>query len=100
MMQAMALGRKTAFCLELQFANKSLPRWWAFWFGTIVLMENEPDTENVHYIDEYPELAERVRLQRLARPALRRIDFDYLRNITHIDGNPFYKPPEPPDGAA
>lgn len=57
-------------------------------------MEQEPDTTDVHFIDEYPELAEKLRLQRLARPA---IDFRYLGSITHIDGNPFYKPPEPPD---
>lgn len=60
-------------------------------------MEAEPDTENVHYLDEYPELAEKVRLRRLGRPA---IDFTYLTSITHIDGNPFYEKPEPPDDAA
>jgi hypothetical protein len=63
-------------------------------------MELEPDTENVVYMDEYPELAEKLRLQRLARPAVRGVDFKYLSTITHIDGNPFYKEPEPPDGAA
>ena len=60
-------------------------------------MEKEPDTENVAYLDEYPELAEKLRLQRLARPA---IDFKYLGSITHISGNPFYEKPEPPDSAA
>lgn len=60
-------------------------------------MENEPDTENVVYIDEYPELAEKVRLRRLGKPA---VDMAYLTSITHITGNPFYKKPEPPDGAA
>ena len=29
-------------------------------------MEQEPDTENVVYIDEYPELAKKVWLRRLA----------------------------------
>lgn len=29
-------------------------------------MESEPNTENVHYIDEYPELRKRVWLRRLA----------------------------------
>jgi hypothetical protein len=29
-------------------------------------MENEPDTTNVVYIDEYPELAKKVWLRRLA----------------------------------
>lgn len=33
-------------------------------------MEGEPDTENVAYMDEYPEITERLRLRRLnsARP--------------------------------
>ncbi len=30
-------------------------------------MEGEPDTENVVYIDEYPELAKKVWLRRLAQ---------------------------------
>lgn len=30
----------------------------------------EPDTENVAYIDEYPHLAERIRLRNLGRPAV------------------------------
>lgn len=64
-------------------------------------MEKEPDTENVHYIDEYPELEQRLRLRRLARPAVRpRIDFAYITRLPHVDGNAFIKPPEPPDGAA
>ena len=33
-------------------------------------MESEPNTEKVAYLDEYPHLTERVRLRRLARPAL------------------------------
>ena len=28
-------------------------------------MENEPNTENVHYMDEYPELKKRAWLRRL-----------------------------------
>ena len=32
-----------------------------------MLMENEPNTENVHYLDEYPELAKKVWLRRLAQ---------------------------------
>lgn len=31
------------------------------------MMENEPDTTNVVYIDEYPELAKKVWLRRLAQ---------------------------------
>lgn len=34
-------------------------------------IEKEPDIENVAYIDEYPHLEEKLRLQRLSRPALR-----------------------------
>lgn len=35
-----------------------------------MLMEKEPDTENVLYMDEYPELAKRVWLRRLAASRL------------------------------
>lgn len=31
-----------------------------------LVMEQKPDTENVHYLDEYPHLEEKVRLRRLA----------------------------------
>lgn len=34
-------------------------------------MEREPETENVVYFDEYPHLEEKLRLQRLARPAVK-----------------------------
>lgn len=34
-------------------------------------MEKQPETDNVVYLDEYPHLEERLRLQRLARPAVR-----------------------------
>lgn len=57
------------------------------------LMELEPDMENVHYIDEYPELAERLRLQRLARPAVTAA----LRDMTKLLQ---FERPTPPDGAA
>lgn len=36
-------------------------------------METEPDTENVLYIDEYPELAKRVWLRRLAAQRLSQV---------------------------
>lgn len=71
-------------------ANKSLSRWQAFCFGIIVLMENEPGTTNVHYIDEYPELAKRVWLRRLAQQRLG----------GQAIGNTIIYLPEPPDGAA
>lgn len=58
-----------------------------------MLMEIIPNTENVHYIDEYPELAKRVWLRRLAQsrlsePALTTTIL-YLPELS-----------EPPDGAA
>lgn len=56
-------------------------------------MEKEPDTENVVYIDEYPELAERLRLQRLARPAVKAALHD-MTILLQFDRT------EPPDGAA
>jgi len=31
------------------------------------MIEREPDTENVSYIDEYPHITERLRLRRLAQ---------------------------------
>lgn len=58
-----------------------------------MLMEKQPDTENVVYIDEYPELEEKLRLQRLARPALRAALHD-MRNLV------VFERPQPPDGAA
>lgn len=27
------------------------------------------------------------------------VDFDYMRNLGHIAGNPFYEDPEPPEAA-
>ena len=53
-------------------------------------MENEPDTTNVAYIDEYPELKKRVWLRRLAQ---QRLGGDAV-------GNVIIYLPEPPDGAA
>ncbi len=38
-----------------------------FFCATILLMELVPDTTNVVYIDEYPELKKRVFLRRLAQ---------------------------------
>ena len=58
-----------------------------------MLMEKQPDTENVVYIDEYPQLEEKLRLQRLARPALRAALHD-MRNLL------VFERPQPPDGAA
>ena len=56
-------------------------------------MEAEPDTTNVFYIDEYPELKKRVWLRRLAeqRMAQQVVGFTVIL--------PFERP-EPPDGAA
>ena len=53
-------------------------------------MENEPDSQNVHYIDEYTELAKRVWLRRLAQE--RAVGIKALENVIIF--------PTPPDGAA
>lgn len=56
-----------------------------------MLMETEPDTTNVHYIDEYPELAKKVWLRRLAAARLA---------PTALEATTIIYLPEPPDGAA
>lgn len=53
-------------------------------------MEAEPDTTNVVYIDEYPELKKRVWLRRLAQ--VRLLGSEATNNVIAM--------PEPPDGAA
>jgi len=53
-------------------------------------MEAEPDTTNVSYIDEYPELEERLRLRRMAQGRL----LGNKATCTVI------VLPTPPDGAA
>jgi len=55
-----------------------------------MLMENEPNTENVVYIDEYPELAKRVWLRRLAQQRL--VGTKAVCEVFVL--------PNPPDGAA
>lgn len=56
-------------------------------------MEKDPDITNVAYIDEYPHLEERLRLQRLARPAVRAALHD-MKSLL------IFERPEPPDGVA
>ena len=56
-------------------------------------MESEPNTDRVAYIDEYPHLEEKLRLQRLARPALRQALHD-MRNLV------IFERPEQPDEPA
>jgi len=58
-----------------------------------MLMETEPNTENVVYIDEYPELAERVRLRRMGQMTLFSADLLDSNVLTLFDG-------DEPDGAA
>lgn len=53
-------------------------------------MDKEPNTENVLFIDEYPELAKRVWLRRLAQSRLSEQALDHT--VLYL--------PEPPDGAA
>lgn len=55
--------------------------------------ESAPDTTNVVYIDEYPHLDEKLRLQRLSRPALRATLKD-MQNLLVFERMP------DPDGAA
>lgn len=57
-------------------------------------MENEPDTDNVLYMDEYPEIAKRVWLRRLAQERLSK----QAVGLTVI--LPFERSDDPPDGAA
>jgi hypothetical protein len=57
------------------------------------MSEKQPDIENLHYLDEYPHLEEKLRLQRLARPAVAAALHDMTR-ILQFDR------PTPPDGAA
>jgi len=56
-------------------------------------MEEEPNTENVHYIDEYPELAKRVQLRRMGQLTLFASE---MGNTTLI----LFELPEPPDQPA
>lgn len=56
-------------------------------------METEPNTENIHYLDEYPHLEEKLRLQRLVRPAVKAALHDMTRVVK-------FELPEPPDDAA
>lgn len=56
-------------------------------------MEKEPTTENLAYIDEYPHLEEKLRLQRLARPAVSAALHDMTRLLK-------FERPDTPDGAA
>lgn len=51
------------------------------------------ELRSVAYIDEYPHLEEKLRLQRLARPAVKAA----LNDMTRIV---MFERPDPPDGAA
>lgn len=54
-------------------------------------MEQEPDTENVAYIDEYPDLENRLRLRRMfnqrrvGQVAATVIQFPRLAKVTPLD---------------
>lgn len=54
------------------------------------MMELVPDTTNVLYIDEYPELQKRVWLRRLAQE----------RQVGLVATSQIIEFPQPPDGAA
>jgi len=84
------LASKTANAQNSNSANKSPIARWGFCYAKIILMDKEPDTTNVSYIDEYPELAKRVWLRRLAQQRL--VGSKAVCEVFVL--------PEPPDGAA
>lgn len=86
------MSRKTLINSDLQFGSKIRRTFGCvFCFDILTSMsEVEPDTTNVHYIDEYPELKKRVWLRRLAQERL--LGKEAVTMLI-----PF---PEPPDGAA
>lgn len=49
-------------------------------------MENEPNTDNVSYIDEYPHLEEKLRLQRMGQLVLFPGDMNQLI-LFPVDGD-------------
>jgi len=53
----------------------------------------QPDYDKVAFIDEYPHLEEKLRLQRLARPAVRAALHD-MKNLL------VFERPDAPDGAS
>lgn len=55
--------------------------------------DKEPDTENIHYLDEYPHLEQRVRLRRIGQLTL--FASDMGNTVITL-----YESSEPPDGAA
>jgi len=86
---------KPTYSPELQFGKKIAPRKRKLQgaFAIIVLMEKEPVQDNVVYLDEYPHLEEKLRLQRLSRPAVQAALHDMTRIIK-------FELPEPPDQPA
>lgn len=61
-------------------------------------MEKRPDLRLVHSgepVDSPDEQEKPKRVLRVVRNT--GIDFRYLQGLQHLDGNPFVKPPEPPD---
>ena len=63
-----------------------------------MLMETAPNTENVHFIDEYPELAKKVWLRRLAEQRLARLALGDQAEPVYCKVMRFERPD--PDGAA
>lgn len=67
----------------------------------IVLMDKEPNTENVHYIDEYPELKKMVWLRRLNQQ--RQLGTAVVHQFqlpTVVEIRRIHPDFQPPDGAA
>lgn len=59
-------------------------------------MEGDPQDDNVHYLDEYPDLQKKVWLRRLNED--RRLGRAALTHLTEII--PFPRNPDDPDPAA
>lgn len=89
----MALGRKTASSLELQFANQTLSRWQGFWFVIIVLMAEMSRRFNFDDFDEQIREALAENAEQMGKLATRGL-------VAVPDSLMPPEPPEPPDQAA
>lgn len=67
------------------------------WYNT--RMENEQNTDNVIYIDEFPELKKRVWLRRLAEA---RLGQDAVASTVQAEWSKvlIFEPPQPPNATA
>lgn len=63
-------------------------------------MEQEPDTDNVVYLDEYPELKKRVWLRNLHEQRRKMGQLVLFESDMGNTTLTLFEVPEPPDGAA